>query len=446
MRVVVMLIIVIAVVAAIHSYLWHRLVALTTRRGRVRRAGTIIVVFLALLPFVALFSTRAAGLPRGLRDALSWVGYLWLGTMFYLLLALLIAEPIRLALRRWTRPTPKASNQIPDHTPNVATGQPPSAPAATGEPAQSSELATTQSGSQSPEQQTERETSAPDQPAHDPSRRLVLARGLALGAGVAAASTVGYGIKTAFDKPRIEHVPITLNKLDPALDGYRIGLVSDIHLGPFVRRARAESIVAHLNRLDVGTVSIVGDLVDGDVDELGRYAEPLGELEARDGTYFVTGNHEYYSGVDQWLEFLPSIGVKVLQNQRITIQHGNASFDLAGVNDMAAEEVDYQGPDIPGTLKGRDTSRPVVLMSHQPVTFDDAVANNVDLQLSGHTHGGQLWPFHYLVRAQQGIVSGYKRTENSQLYVTRGVGFWGPPMRVGSAPEITVIELRAAGS
>jgi predicted MPP superfamily phosphohydrolase len=187
-------------------------------------------------------------------------------------------------------------------------------------------------------------------------------------------------------------------------------------------------------------VAIVGDLVDGTVGELGEAVAPLSDLSSRYGSYFVTGNHEYYSGAQPWIAELERLGVNPLTNERVEIRSGDAALDLAGVNDIAGNDED-QGPDYSRALGGRDTDRPVVLLAHQPVQVHEAAANGVDLQLSGHTHGGQVFPFHGIVALAQPAVSGLHRFGDAQLYVTRGVGFWGPPVRVGAPPEITMVQL-----
>jgi hypothetical protein len=184
-------------------------------------------------------------------------------------------------------------------------------------------------------------------------------------------------------------------------------------------------------------VCVVGDLVDGTVAELGRFAEPLASIRSRQGAYFVTGNHEYYSGFQPWVDEVASLGVRPLRNERLEL----GGLDLAGVNDLTGGGFG-DAPDFGKALGGRDTARPVVLMAHQPVMARDAARYGVDLQVSGHTHGGQMVPFNLLVRLQQPVVSGYGIVDGVPVYVTDGAGFWGPPVRVGAPPEVTVIDLR----
>jgi predicted MPP superfamily phosphohydrolase len=201
-----------------------------------------------------------------------------------------------------------------------------------------------------------------------------------------------------------------------------------------------------INETEPDLVAIVGDLVDGTVEELGTAAEPLRDLVSREGTFFVTGNHEYFvPDTSSWLRELERLGVQPLRNENTAIRRGAAAFDLAGVNDVAGEQRS-DPPDFDRALSGVDDSRPTILLAHQPVQVAEAAAHGVDLQLSGHTHGGQMWPFHYVVRAAQPSLAGLSTVDGTQLYVTRGAGFWGPPVRIGAPPDITVLSLSAGQS
>jgi predicted MPP superfamily phosphohydrolase len=198
-----------------------------------------------------------------------------------------------------------------------------------------------------------------------------------------------------------------------------------------------------INETDPDLVAIVGDLVDGTVTELGSAAEPLQDLHSREGSFFVTGNHEYFvDDTPSWLRELDRLGVQPLRNENTVIRRGGAAFDLAGVNDVAGASRS-DPPDFDRALAGRDPSRPTVLLAHQPVQVTEAAARGVDLQLSGHTHGGQMWPFHYVVRAVQPSLAGLSAVDQTQLYVSRGAGFWGPPVRIGAPPDISVISLES---
>ncbi|MFH8368509.1 metallophosphoesterase [Streptomyces sp. NPDC018031] len=271
-----------------------------------------------------------------------------------------------------------------------------------------------------------------------PSRRLFVARTVAAGAGVVAASTVGYGMYTVLSGPRLKRVTVPLAKLPRAAHGYKIAVVSDIHLGPILGRAHTQRIVDTINRAEPDLVAVVGDLVDGSVADLGPAAEPLRGLRARHGSYFVTGNHEYFSGAEEWVAHVRELGLHPLENARRELPW----FDLAGVNDISGED-DGQGPDYERALGDRDPARASVLLAHQPVVIHDAVEYGVDLQLSGHSHGGQMWPGNHIAALANPTVAGLERYGDTQLYVTRGAGAWGPPVRVGAPSDITLIRLAA---
>ncbi|MGW7664504.1 metallophosphoesterase, partial [Streptomyces sp. NPDC054756] len=275
-----------------------------------------------------------------------------------------------------------------------------------------------------------------DAPRPEPSRRLFVSRVVAGTAAAAAVGTVGYGTGTVLRGPRVKRVTVPLAKLPRAAHGYRIAVVSDIHLGPVLGRGFAQKVVDTINGTQPDLIAVVGDLVDGSIKDLGPAAAPLARLRARDGSFFVTGNHEYFSGAAQWVDEVRRLGLRPLENARTELPH----FDLAGVNDVAGED-EGQGPDFTRALGDRDTARACVLMAHQPVQIHDAVEHGVDLQLSGHTHGGQLWPGSLIAELANPTVAGLERYGDTQLYVSRGAGAWGPPTRVGAPSDITVIEL-----
>ena len=380
-----------AVLGVMHLYLWKRLVKDTTRPGQVRWILTAMVIALAVSLAAALILPRVLG-PADSRW-IAWPGYLWFGLAAYLFLTSLALEPVRLVLRWRSRRRPAEADG----------------------PAEATTL----------------------------NRRLFLARSTAAAAGVASVGLVGFGTATAVGPPDLLRVPVRLPNLDPVFTGLRIAVVSDIHLGPLSGRAHTERIVEIINGTDPDLVAIVGDVVDGTVDELGPAAAPLRDLVSRDGTCFVTGNHEYF--VDDpyaWLRELERLGAQPLRNENTQIRRGPAVVNVAGVNDIAGESHSDE-PDFDAALSGLDEGGPTILLAHQPVMVADAAARGVDLQLSGHTHGGQMWPFHHLVRAVQPSLAGLSTVDGTQLYVTRGAGFWGPPVRVGARPDISVLTLHA---
>ena len=388
-------------IGLLHWYLWKRLVKDTTRAGTVRRVLTGVLIALTVLVMATLVLTRLLGPEETAWFA--WPGYIWFALVFYLFLTLAVLELPRLALRGWVKRKPLEAT------------------------------ATT-------------EVSLPEEPAPvvpAVNRRVFLARASAVAAGAASVSLVGVGMANALGPPDLLRVPVRLRKLDPAFNGFRIAVVSDIHLGPLSGRAHTERIVNMINETSPDLVAIVGDLVDGTVEELGAAAEPLQDLVSREGTFFVTGNHEYFvPDTNAWLRELERLDVRPLRNENTAIRRGGAAFDLAGVNDISGETIE-EGPDFDRALSGTESSRPTVLLAHQPVQVSDAAERGVALQLSGHTHGGQLWPFHYIVGLQQGAIAGLSTVDDTQLYVTRGAGYWGPPVRVGAPPDITVLSLQS---
>ncbi|MCI3932626.1 metallophosphoesterase [Streptomyces sp. AN091965] len=391
-----------AVFGGLLWYVWRRTVRDTTVKGSWgRRLGTVAFLAGPLLMFGALAAERA-GAPFLLQQVLAWPGFLWMAFALYLLLALLVGELVRPLLRRWVeraRPALEDEARSADGAGKGAQPQP------TG-------------------------------PGGDLPRRVFVARTVAAGAATVAAATVGYGTYEVLRGPRVKRVTVPLAKLPRAAHGFRIAVVSDIHLGPVLGEGFARRVVDTVNSTQADLIAIVGDLVDGDVEDLAGAARPLADLRARHGAFFVTGNHEYFSGAEQWVEHVRSLGLRPLENARTELPY----FDLAGVNDVQGED-EGQGPDFAKALGDRDRTRASVLLAHQPVVIHDAVEHGVDLQLSGHTHGGQLWPNNLVADLANPTLAGLERYGDTQLYVTRGAGAWGPPVRVGAPSDITVVEL-----
>ncbi|MBK8479914.1 MAG: metallophosphoesterase [Proteobacteria bacterium] len=380
---------VIGVAVGLHAYLWRRLVRDTALPPPWRLAALGLLVFL-VLALVAAIVLRRVLAPELMR----WIAqpvYLWLGLLLLLLTALVAGDA--LSVLAWL--TRRLSGQ--------------------GGPV-------------------------------DPQRRVALSRLLG-GAAVAWAGGAGiFGARAARDGARLvtRRVEVPLAGLPAALDGFRIVLLTDLHIGWSLRRAWLEEVVARVNALAPDLIAITGDLVDGSVQELRDEVAPLATLRAAHGSFFCTGNHEYYSGAVAWCAAIEALGVRVLRNERVAIGAGAEGFDLAGIDDYSsAGMAPGHGPDLPRALDGRDPQRALVLLAHQPRAIFEAARLGVGLQLSGHTHGGQIWPMTYLVRLQQPYVQGLVRHEGSWLYISQGTGYWGPPMRLGTIAEITELTLRA---
>jgi len=277
----------------------------------------------------------------------------------------------------------------------------------------------------------------------DPERRNFLSRALSGIIAVSALGVAGYGVASVLAPVMVKPVRITLKRFPSRLGVYRIVQLSDVHIGPTLDGKWLRHVVERVNGLMPDLVAITGDLVDGSVEELREHVACLGDLRAKDGVYFVTGNHEYYSGVDDWLAELARLGVRVLRNERVSIGQGEASFDLAGVDDWRSHEYGRgHGPNLPQALAGRDPARELILLAHQPKQAFEAAKSGVGLQLSGHTHGGQIFPWGFFVKLEQGFVAGLDRVGEMLLYTSCGTGYWGPPMRVGAPAEITLLEVQ----
>ncbi|MFF2780140.1 metallophosphoesterase [Streptomyces sp. NPDC058052] len=425
------LVVVLALLGAVHWYVWRRLVRdVTVPGGRARRLGTVLVVVLPLLSIAALVSGRA-GAPFLFQQVVAWPGFLWLALLLYVVLALVVGEAVRPVLNRVLARRAAAAAAAPAP---VAAPAPAPVPVPVPERGEAPE---TEAGTGAAPEREEAPGAAGGVPVAEVSRRLFVARVVGGAAAAVAAGTVANGAYGVLSGPKVKRVTVPLAKLPRAAHGYRIAVVSDIHLGPILGRAHSQRIVDAINATQPDLIAVVGDLVDGTVADLGPAAEPLARLRARHGSFFVTGNHEYFSGADAWVEHVRELGMRPLRNERLEIAAG---FDLAGVDDVAGES-EGRGPDFGRALGDRDRSRAAVLLAHQPIVIDDAVAHGVDLQLSGHTHGGQLWPGNVLAELANPTVAGLERYGDTQLYVSRGAGAWGPPVRVGAPSDITVVQL-----
>jgi predicted MPP superfamily phosphohydrolase len=372
---------------AAHYYVWSRLVRDPGLPPEVSRIATYALILLFVAIPASLF-VRRSGLAN-LLEVLVWAAMTWLGLLLFLVVALGSADVVR-GLFQMGR---------------ALSGSGPL----------------------------------------DAERRQVLARLVAGGAALVAGTLGLWSLRSGLAGARVRRVEVKLARLPSALSGLRIAQLSDVHVGPTIHRNFIETVVAQTNALGADLIAITGDLVDGSVEELREHTAPLANLRAKYGVFFVTGNHEYYSGAPEWCTELERLGIRVLRNERVSIGDGEVSFDLAGVDDHSAKRFGAgHGEDLGKALHGRDAKRELVLLAHQPKTILEAQHHGVGLQLSGHTHGGQIWPWTYLVRLQQPVVAGLAQFGKSLVYVSCGTGYWGPPMRLGAPSEITELTLRSA--
>ena len=379
-----------AFAALMHTYLYRRLVRDTTTAARLRKIAIAVIVSMGVVFPVQRLVLRSIPLSWGV--ALATVIWSWMGFATYLFLWLLAFDSAR-ALRALYVRLAKAKK--------------------------------------------------PPEPV-SPERRLFLSRALAGGALMSSSALAGYGFWRAFEPAELTEVPIRLSKLPKALDGLTIVQLTDLHVSHIIRRPFVEELVRRTNALKPDLVAITGDLVDGNVDQLAEAVAPLRNLKSRYGTFFVTGNHDYYWGDRQWAAALSRMDIQVLRNRLVRIGDAGASFDLVGVDDWGARNMRQRGGyDLQRAIVGRTADRAAVLLAHEPANFENAVTSGMDLQLSGHTHGGQLFPMTALVGMRWRYSRGLYTHGDGQLYVSRGIGFWGPPLRVGSSPEIVKVILLA---
>jgi uncharacterized protein len=383
----------VALVGGMHFYIWTRLVRDTDLGEPWRRLFTVGIVAAAVAIPVSFLVMRARA--GALADGFVFAAMTWMGVAFLLLSSLVLVDLLRLAV--------SSATSLADWFRH-----------------------------------------APEAPA-DPERRLLVARAVAGGAVLAAGGATGFAIHTALDDPEIHEVQVKLARLPRQLSGMSIAQISDLHIGNTIGEAEVRRVVAATNALRPDVIALTGDFVDGSVRTLERAAAPLAALQARYGVYFVTGNHEYYSGAAAWVEHLRRLGIRVLRNERVAIGDPGASIDLAGIDDWrSAGMAPGHGPDLAAALSGRDPDRSLVLLAHQPRGVEEGAHAGVELQLSGHTHGGQIFPFTLATALVYPYLHGLypvREGNGSQIFVSRGTGYWGPPMRLGSPPEIAHVVL-----
>jgi uncharacterized protein len=276
-----------------------------------------------------------------------------------------------------------------------------------------------------------------------PQRRALLAKGAAGISLLGSSALSARGLSEGSNPPRLNQIKVPIKGLREGLEGFRIVQLSDVHIGPTLRADFLTTIVRRVNALAPDLVAITGDLVDGSVAHLADHVRPLAGLKSRYGTFFTTGNHEYYSGADQWIAFLEQLDIKVLRNEHITLMHDQTPIDIIGVDDWRAGVFGGgHGHDLPKAVHNRQTDHTSILLAHQPKSIFEAADHQIDLVLSGHTHGGQLWPFRFMVMLVQPYLEGlYQHNERTSIFVHRGTGYWGVPMRLGVEAEIAELTL-----
>lgn len=388
-----------SIVGLAYFYVGWRLIGASSLAKRTKRIAWAALLLWFLLPVIT-FATFMGRLQSGFEDELSWVGYIGLGlfsTVFTFTVIRDVGYLVMLAVRRLSAVSKKSRS---DSSSNDVL---------------------------------------------DVHRRRFLLRSTNMGIVGAAAVVTGYGVYEARRRADIEEVSIPIINLPPEFDGFRILFFTDLHVGPTIKRHFVEGVARQLDEIKADCLVFGGDLVDGSVPWLREDVAPLKELSAPHGKYFITGNHEYYSGAMPWITEAGRLGFDVLLNEHRILQIGDGRIVLAGITDFSAGDfIPDQASSPARAFDGAPAGLSRILLAHQPRSIFEAAKVGVDLQISGHTHGGQFFPWNYLATLNQPYIKGPHKHEKTWVYVSRGTGYWGPPLRFGIPPEITVITLRRA--
>lgn len=390
MRMLVFMVVMTTIWVGGHLYIGRRLFGRMQLSHGARRLGWVALATSGTIAMGALWTARLGGGVAGMR-ALQWVGLSLFGLTSILFFLVLFSDLVGAAAAAMRRVLSAANPDPPD----------------------------------------------------DPGRRGFIGKVASMGAVATSGGVGGVGLAQAVQLPEVVHVEVPLENLPAAFDGYTIVQLSDVHVGPTIRGEHLRDIVARANGLDADLAVVTGDLIDGYVDDLRDEVAPLSALRGRDGTFFVTGNHEYYWDGPAWCDEVARLGLTVLNNGHRVIERGDARLLIAGCTDIkAGDHVPSHASDPAAARAGAPSCDVSVLLAHQPRSIDAAAAAGYDLQLSGHTHGGQYFPFNVLVHLAQPYVAGLAKHGSTWIYVSRGTGYWGPPMRVGAPHEITLVTLR----
>ena len=277
----------------------------------------------------------------------------------------------------------------------------------------------------------------------DNSKRDFIKKSINISMITLAGSATVYGFYSARKGPFIIKHDIYIKNLPEAYENFSIAQISDLHVGPTIKRPYVEDVLEKISHLNPDLIAVTGDLVDGSVKYLSSDLQPLKDMIAPYGTFFVTGNHEYYSGVDQWLDETDRLGMKNLINTNEIISKSGDEIAIAGITDLNAHQINLShrsDPELALASLPKDIIK--IVLAHQPNSIHAVHKVGADLQLSGHTHGGQFWPFTYPVKLASTYIAGYYDHFGTQIYVNRGTGYWGPPLRIGVPAEITLIRLK----
>jgi predicted MPP superfamily phosphohydrolase len=368
------------------------------RRGKIIAVSAIAYIVLAT-PVTVMF--RSFGIENLTVDIMAWFGYTGLGFLSFVFTFLVIRDSIRLlssAVLKFRKRFVRKAVEIDENSETL-----------------------------------------------DHDRRRFLLNGINTGILASAGVFTGYGVAEAKQIPDVKNVPIPIQGLPADLNGFRIVQITDIHVSPTIKRNFVQGVVDVVNSLSADMVVLTGDLVDGSVKRLAYDVDPLKQVRSKHGNFFVTGNHEYYSGALPWIDKVRDLGFTVLLNENQLVSHGSGRILIAGVTDYRAGSFyrDHESDPIKA-MAGAPPANIKILLAHQPKSIFEAAKAGFDLQISGHTHGGQFYPWNLFAGLAQPFVKGLHRYQNTQIYISGGTGYWGPPVRLGSPSEITLITLVAA--
>ncbi len=397
MKFILFFILFIVVVGLTAWYVTRQLLGPAKLNRPVRAIAVSAIVFIVLAtPITVLF--RNFGIENLAVDIMAWFGYTGLGFLSFVLTLLVIRDSIRLL----SAAVRKIRKQLAH--------------------------------------KAARGTDSPEKLDHDRRRFLLnsVNTGILAGAGV----FTGYGVAEAKQIPDVKKVLIPIQDLPPDLEGFRIVQITDVHVSPTIKRVFVQGVVDVINTLSADMVALTGDLVDGSVKRLAYDVDPLKQIRSTHGNFFVTGNHEYYSGALDWIEKVRTLGFTVLLNENNLITHGQGRIVVAGVTDYRAGRFyrNHQSDPVKA-MAGAPPAHVKILLAHQPKNIFDAAKAGFDLQISGHTHGGQFYPWNLFAGIAQPFVKGLHQYQDTQIYISGGTGYWGPPVRLGSPSEITLLQL-----
>ena len=384
------------VLSLVYTYIGWRIIVPARLSFSNKKIIWIVLILFMFTPFISIL-LRSNGIESFLSDMMAWIGYISLGFFLMVFTFLVIRDIIRLLsgslslIQKFFFHDNKKDNRV------------------------------------------------------DSDRRDFLTYSLNMGILGISGSLTGYGLYEARRWPSIVEVSVPIDNLHEDLDGFRIVQLTDIHVGPTVKRGYVQTVVELANSLSPDIIALTGDLVDGSARHLRDDVSPIGDLSARYGCYFVTGNHEYYSGAETWTKEMDRLGFNVLMNEHTVLEHGAGRLLLAGVPDYRAGQFIKSHTSSPASaVFGAPSCDCKVLLAHQPRSIYAAAQSGFDLQISGHTHGGQFFPWNYFVHLAQPFVGDLNKFKDTWIYVSRGTGYWGPPLRLGADSEITVIKLKTA--